>query len=88
MLEHYAVYWDFEDNMKFMEDMFDHLFATLEISPKIPIKDKEGNEQIVDFSTPWQRVDYVERIKADCGIDVSKYGAEDEVTLRELIRSK
>jgi len=39
-VEHYAVYWNFEDNMKFTEDMFDYIFDKLDINREVPIKDK------------------------------------------------
>ena len=28
-IEHYSAWWNFEDNMKFTQDMFDHIFDTL-----------------------------------------------------------
>lgn len=86
MIEHYAVYWNYEDNMKFTEDLFDHLFKTLEIPFVRKVKNKAGEVKAVDFTTPWQRIDYIAQIKKDCGIDVSEYWADDEKELRELIR--
>ena len=60
MVEHYAAYWNFEDNMKFSEEMIDYIFDSMNLDRRIPVKDKEGNEKIVDFSTPWEKIDYVE----------------------------
>jgi lysyl-tRNA synthetase class II len=40
-VEHYAAYWNFEDNMKFTEGMFDYIFDTLKLDRKVKIKDKE-----------------------------------------------
>ena len=40
-IEHYAVYWNYEDNMRFTEEMFDYLLSELKISKKINVKDKE-----------------------------------------------
>jgi len=59
VVEHYASWWNFEDNMKFTEELFDHLFSSLQLSKIIPIKDKEGNLKEVDFTTPWKRIDYI-----------------------------
>jgi lysyl-tRNA synthetase class 2 len=73
VVEHYAAWWNFEDNIKFTEKMFDYLFDKLNLERKIAVKDKEGNEKIVDFTTPFERIDYVEGVKKACGIDVSKY---------------
>ena len=50
--------------------------------------DKEGITKTVDFTTPWARVDYVEQIKKDSGIDVSQYNPEDEDRLRADILAK
>lgn len=59
-VEHYAVYWNYEDNMRFTEKMFDYLFDNLKL-PKIrKVKDKDGIEKEVSFQTPWERVDYIE----------------------------
>lgn len=74
--------------MAFTEQMFDYIFDTLQIDRKIPVKDKEGNIKEVDFTTPWQRVDYIEQIKKDSGIDVSIYSAGDEEKLRADIQSR
>lgn len=78
-LEHYAAYWDFEKNIEFTEELFDHIFDTLKLDRKIKIKDKEGKEREVDFTTPWPRIDYVELIKGDTGLDISEY--KDEKSL-------
>lgn len=86
-LEHYAAYWNFEDNIKFTEKMFDHLFEKLNISKVLPVKDKQGDLHDVDFSTPWKRVDYVEMIKSDSGIDVTEYDDADKLR-KELFKKK
>ncbi|MBT3727588.1 hypothetical protein HOG21_08360 [bacterium] len=59
-VEHYAAYWNFEDNMKFTEDIFDYIFSKLDLNREVEIKDKDGNAKMVNFSTPWQRIDYIE----------------------------
>jgi lysyl-tRNA synthetase class II len=57
-VEHYAVYWNYEDNMKFTEKMFDFLFDELKLDRKLKVKDKDGVEKEVDFTTPRERIDY------------------------------
>ena len=84
-VEHYAAYWNFEDNMKFTEEMFDYIFDTMWLDRKVKIKDKDWNEKEVDFSTPFERIDYIAWVKEKCGIDVSKYWAWDEEELRKTI---
>jgi len=87
VFEHYAVYWNFEDNMKFTEDMFDYIFDTMKLDRNVKIKDKEGNEKIVDFTTPWKRIDYIAGVKEKSGIDIEAYGAEDEEKFRADIKA-
>ena len=85
--EHYAAYWNYEDNMIFTEKMFDYLFDNVwGLKRKVQVADKQWVTKEVNFVTPWQRIDYIEQIKKDSWIDVSLYGAEDEQTLRKLIK--
>lgn len=86
--EHYAVYWNYEDNMKFTEKMFDYLFEKLELSKNINVKDKEGNIKEVDFTTPWKRIDFTKGIQEASGIDITKYGMDDADNLRKEIQGK
>ena len=87
-VEHYAVYWNYEDNMRFTEKMFDYFFEHLWISKKINIKDKEGEIKEVDFTTPRERIDFTKGILDASGIDITKYGMEDADALRTQIQSK
>ncbi len=86
VIEHYTAWWNFEDNMKFTEDMFDFIFTKLDLNREVQIKDKDGNAKMVNFTTPWQRIDYISWVKEKSGIDVSNYGAEDEERLRKDIK--
>lgn len=87
-VEHYAVYRNYEDNMKFTEKMFDYIFDTMWLDRKIPVKDKDWNTKEVDFSTPWERIDYTKWITDASGIDITKYWADDADKLREDIKAK
>jgi len=86
--EHYAVYWNYEDNMKFTEKMFDYLFEKLWLSKTLNVKDKEGNIKEVDFTTPWKRIDFTKGIQEASGIDITTYGMDDAEKLRTAIRAK
>lgn len=89
MIEHYAAYRNYEDNMIFTERMFDYIFQKLpQLHKVVTIPDKEGNLREVNFATPRQRVDYVQQILTDSGIDVSDYGPDDEEQLRSDILAK
>lgn len=73
MIEHYCAFWDYEDNMKFTERMFEFALKKLLGTTKVKVKDRNGNEVEVDFKAPWPRVCFTKIIEADCGIDVLKY---------------
>jgi lysyl-tRNA synthetase class 2 len=85
-LEHYAAYWNFEDNIACTERMFTHLFKALGLPSRMTIRDRNGDEHTVDWSTPWPREDFVELIRRDSGIDVMLYSDAQE--LRRTILSK
>lgn len=86
MVEHYAAYWNFEDNMKFTEELICHLLDKFFGSYKIKINDRDGNPAEVDFTPPWPRVAMRDLIIKDCGIDFDK--AKDAATLRKEIKAK
>ena len=82
MIEHYAAWWNFEDNMKFIEKMYDYIFDHIpELNKEVDVTDKQWNIKRVNFQTPWQRIDYIDGVKNACWIDVSKYFVWDEQKL-------
>lgn len=86
-IEHYACWWNYEDNMRFTEAMFDFVFSKIpELSREVMVKDKNGVEKQVSFATPWARIDYIAGVKEKSGIDVSLYGPQDEEKLRTEIK--
>lgn len=85
-VEHYCSYWNYEDNMKFTEEMYDYIFDKLELSRELIIKDRDGREKKVSFKTPFKRINYVELIKEDTGIDITKVREREE--LFSLIKKK
>ncbi len=86
-LEHYCAYWNFEDNIKFTEKMFDYIFDKLELERKIEIENREGKKQLVDFTTPWPRVNFIELLKQDTGLDIMKYSDAKEL-LKDIKKKK
>lgn len=87
-VEHYAVYWNYEDNMKFMEKLIDFIFDEMKLDRKIKVKDKEWVEKEVDFTTPRERVDYVAWVNKASWLDITKYSMDDADKLRADIQSK
>jgi len=86
MIEHYAAYWNFEDNMKFTEEMFEYLMKEITGSTKVMVTDRDGKAVEIDFKTPWPRKDYMEMIQKDCGIDILEHQSSD--TLLQAIKAK
>lgn len=88
MVEHYAAYWNYEDNMRFIERMINSLFERLKIEKTVKIKDRDGNIQDVNFGLAWERIDYMKRIQDITGIDISKYGPGDEEIFRKILKEQ
>jgi lysyl-tRNA synthetase class 2 len=87
MMEYYAAYWNYEDNMDFTEKFISHLIKELTGGTTISAKDRDGKTQTINFKTPWPRLNFAEIIKQDCGIDILEhYGDAD--SLRAAISSK
>ncbi|MBM3231330.1 lysine--tRNA ligase [Candidatus Peregrinibacteria bacterium] len=86
MVEHYASYWDYEENMRFTEDMLSTLMKELTGSMKVNIPDREGNLVEVNFKPPWPKLDIAEIIEKDCGIDFRYCKTADD--LRAAITKK
>jgi len=81
MLEYYASYWNYEDNMKFTEKLMEHIVKELFGTTKVKYQGKE-----FDFKAPYPRISLREMIKKDCGIDIENYETADE--LRKAIEDK
>lgn len=93
MIEYYAAYWNFEDNMKFTEQFLAHVIKEVTGDLHVKCVDREGGEHIVDFTTPWPRLSFAEIIEKDCGINIMEcYGDADklraEIKKRKLIVEK
>ncbi|MFA6314899.1 MAG: lysine--tRNA ligase [Candidatus Paceibacterota bacterium] len=81
-LEHYAAYWNYEDNIDFIEKMFMFIFEKMKMPKKIKMED--GVE--IDFSSPWPRLNFIDLMKEKTGIDIMKYENPDE--LRKVVSEK
>ncbi len=87
-VEHYAVYRNYEDNMRFMEKLIDYVFDKMNIDRKIKVKDKQWIEKEVDFTTPRERIDYVAWVNQASWLDITQYSMDDADKLRADIQSK
>lgn len=79
MVEHYAAYWNYEDNMKFTEEMIPALLKKVFGKMKFQIKNKNGASSDIDFSPPWKRISFQELLLRDSGIDISRFPSAQEL---------
>ncbi len=86
MCEHYASYWDYEDNMRFTEEMLASLMKKTLGTTKTKIPDRDGKMIEVDFGGKWPRLSMREVILKDCGIDYDQMPTADD--LRKAMREK
>lgn len=87
VIEHYAAWWNFEDNMEFTEKMFDYIFDNIpEFKREIEVKDKMWIKKLVNFKTPFERIDYIAWVKSASWIDISLYNIWDEEKLISEIK--
>ena len=73
MLEYYAAYWNFEDNMKFTEDLVTHALTDALGTTKIT---HQG--VAIDFAAPWPRREFTGIIEEETGIDVKQLKTMDD----------
>lgn len=88
MVEHYAAYWNYEDNMIFAERMVNTLFERLSLKKIVQIKDRLGVVQDVDFGKTWERIDYMKRIAEVTGVDISIFTLWQEESFRTILKEK
>ena len=79
MLEHYAAYWDYEENMKFTETMLSNIIKEMTGSTKVKIPDRDGKLVEVNFKAPWPRISIQEAIQKECGIDINASETADDL---------
>ncbi len=70
MLEAYASYWDYNDMMVFVENLFESLAKELFGTTEIAI-DKDGTLHTINLKAPWKRLSMKEAIKVYGKIDVT-----------------
>ncbi len=83
-LEAYAAYWDYNDTMRLMENLFETIALKLFNTTKIlAFKDDKFIE--IDLKTPWKRMSMVDSIRTYANIDVDKL-SDDQ--MRHLLQDK
>lgn len=81
MMECYAAYWDYNDMMNLVEDIYGHCAKNVLGTTKV----KFGDYQI-DFKKPWKRISMSEALKKFANLDVEKM--PDNELLAEAKKNK
>ncbi|MGM0439447.1 MAG: lysine--tRNA ligase [Patescibacteria group bacterium] len=71
MLEFYWAYADYKDMMKLVENMLSTVVENVFGSTEIVYKDQK-----IDFSAPFERLEFAEAIKKETGLDIEEMNAE------------
>ncbi len=79
MIEHYAAYWDYVDNMNFTEEMLTTVIQKLKGTLKFSALNRDGEKVEIDMSTPWKKVSFRDILLEDCGIDIDKHKTAPEL---------
>lgn len=84
MIEAYAAYWDYEDMMRLIEKLIETICLQLFGSTQLHYKDDEGQDEILDFTTPWKRMTMVESIQHYAQISVME---ESDESMRQRLQA-
>ncbi len=77
LLEAYAAYWDYQDMMVLVENLFENLALDLYQTTHVPCKLYEDSETIyIDMKAPWPRLSMKESIKKYSDFDVDQLSDE------------
>ncbi len=68
MVEWYASYWNFEDNIRFFQEFIRKAMMEINGSMKITLGDKE-----LDFGAEWARINYTEKVNEILGFNVLEF---------------
>jgi lysyl-tRNA synthetase class 2 len=74
MLEWYAAYWNYRDNIAFASEL---ISSAVEYCAGSLIVEFGGRE--IDFSLPWKELDYRAALRDACGVDLREVRTADEV---------
>jgi lysyl-tRNA synthetase class 2 len=86
MLEYYVAYWNFEDNMRFTQELIQHAVMECAGTLKFTRPGYQGKGTVeIDLSGEWPRHRIVDLIREKTGIDVR--ATTDPAALREWIRA-
>lgn len=85
MLEAYASHWDYNDMMNFQERIFAEIAQQLFGTLKVPFMSDQGDEIVLNFTSPWPRLTMKESIKKYGNVDVDQ---QDDEALKKIALEK
>ncbi len=74
ILEYYVAYWNYRDNMRFIENLIKHVLMEVNGSLTLVYGEKE-----IDFGKEWEAVSLSQVILHDTGIDVAECRSADNL---------
>jgi len=77
LLEAYAAYWDYNDMMTLVENLFENLALELHGTTKMTVPSKNNTIHEIDVKAPWKRLTMKESIKVYGKIDVDTMSDDD-----------
>lgn len=78
MLEAYAAYWDYNDMMRFVEELYEKIALELFGKTQVPYPHPKTGEIIeIELKAPWKRLKMVDSILEYAGLDVNKMDTEE-----------
>lgn len=85
-LEAYAAYWDYNDVMIFVENLFESISLELFGTTQLTIhSEQDQKDHLIDLKTPWKRLSMKESIKVYGNIDVDDLSEEQ---MRKLLQER
>jgi lysyl-tRNA synthetase, class II len=83
MMEAYAAYWDYNDMMRLMEDLFEHCALAIHGTTTVAVRNPANDEIVeVDLKAPWRRMTMNECLLTYADIDVDALSDEN---MRQLL---
>jgi lysyl-tRNA synthetase class 2 len=84
MLEGYCAYYNYKDNMVFLQQMLTQVITKITGDKEIVINDK-----VIDFAGDWPVVTFRDLIRKDCDIDINQCETKEkllkEIMLRDIV---
>lgn len=77
MVEGYCAYYNYRDNMKFLQNMLTSVITKIWGTPQITV-----NGTVIDFSAQWEVVTFRDLILRDCGIDIEACETAEKLLAR------